>query len=124
MTNSTEAEKLLELADYCEAAMGPSVRLDECIYDAINTPEGVDPLSLDPPDITPAYTNSLDAAMTLVPTDEFGEPVLWQIFSGGHTKPEVRVITDAGEFDASGNTDAIALCAAALRARAAMEPSK
>lgn len=71
-----------------------------------------------------AYTASLDAAMTLVPE---GAQTVLHTFAEGLPHAEVFAPlpdnwqTDEGQFE--GATPALALTAAALRARAAQEPS-
>ncbi len=91
---------LLELAERCEAATGPSYVLDLEIAEVIAPTE----LAWQPP-----YTASLDAAMMLVP-DHDG----WIIM--GNSAKVGRQISGAA-------TPALALCAAALRARHEMENS-
>jgi hypothetical protein len=100
---------LLELAARCEAAAGPSFALDIEIAYAINHPlEG----------LAKPYTASIDAARTLVPEEH--DLFLMQ----GHgekasaaTPHRQSAITD----ERSAATPALALCAASLRARAALE---
>jgi hypothetical protein len=120
MTPSTDTRvsALLQLAERCEKAAGPDRKLDVAIYKAI--PE----LLLE----VPAYTASLDAAMQLVPED-----FRWW-FSCGNIRPtgeppEVQQAfakvwqSTTAEHDLwrgdGATTPALALCAAALRARAA-----
>jgi hypothetical protein len=69
----------------------------------------------------PAFTRSLDAAVTLVP-----EGWTWARYHSGAVEcmtlngPGGSILFERGE----GNSSALALCAAALRARAAMaQPS-
>lgn len=138
-------EEMLSLAERCERATGPDDMLDRDIKIACeglrDTPEGyrwklfpdevVDrqqfPLLY--PDGTPtnrqmmsspAYTSSLDAAMTLVP-----EVLEWETGSVGWARlrpadtldqldPRVVLVRKAA-------TPALALCAASLRARASSE---
>lgn len=121
MTNHLP-ERLLELAERVEAAMGPDRELDFYIWAALNgVTEITDPAEgrdangewhlygfVDP------YTASLDAAMTLVPEgQEFGcgskdaTGTAWA-WAGQHNGPEEI---------ASAATPALALCAAALRAQ-------
>jgi hypothetical protein len=64
----------------------------------------------------PAYTTSIDAAMTLVP-----EGYDWII---GHTNGGLTIHAEVGDRQQwFANTPALALTAAALRARAASTPS-
>jgi hypothetical protein len=130
MTNMTPSpERARELAERCEAATGPDREIDAAICRTtkvcVEQPDGswmryltdgychsMHPLNV---------TSSIDAALTLVPQDEFEEPWLWSIASGGHTTATAEVINaDSVEtFNGKGRTDALAICAAALRARAA-----
>lgn len=106
-------DDMLRLAERCESASGPDVALDECIYDALFIPAGVDPWSADPPEVTPAYTSSLDDAMSLVPA---GAEVTTQTFGG----PGPMALVDPNERFRSGKTLPLAICSAALRARHSM----
>jgi hypothetical protein len=120
-----DAGKLLELAAMCEAASGPDRDIDvllaplqglrivqeghplgRCVYDANG--HGV-PL--------PSYTRSLDAAMSLVPkglfpTMDFETVRCWLRKAGGFD-------VEHGPAYGFAVTMPLALCAAALRARAA-----
>jgi len=132
-------EAIIALASRCEQATGPDRQLDVEIVAAI-TPgivgiergpldgSGDDYLFVfDPPRawseswlLVPRYTGSLDAALTLVPD---GHAISLHIDADG------TVIAGCMPDDGDGCTDAdicasnapLALCAAALRARAAME---
>ncbi len=112
---------LLELADRCEAATGPDHNLDAMIH-ARDGIEGIGYSSA-----APAYTASLNAAMTLVP-----EGMNWM--AGNRNQPLARAYVENGELHFLGGqaknpalrwhecvaaTPALALCAAALRALAA-----
>lgn len=122
---------LLELAVRCEAATGPD-RQTECdIFTALN-PEWLphktdlgtfvnDKSLRDTPylsrntKLAPRYTASLDAALTLVPVG-----VAWCLYSDSSIEygpePEAGCMLNGYGLDAA--TPALALCAAALRARA------
>lgn len=117
---------LLELAERCEKAEGPDRELDagialaigwrDCIPCAFNGVKHRMGGILN----APAYTASLDAAMTLVP-----EGYHWQAGVGieteyGHRDKAYAWCSqeDCGELSVAA-TPALALCAAALRARAA-----
>jgi len=130
---------LLELAKRCEQASGPERELDGAIWCAVN---GYDFLGWDgagvmwrkrghdrshyPADRVRIFTASLDAALTLVPEgwpwslDATQRPPYREcgradIFApGGGLKP-----TDV--MDVYAATPALAICAAALRARAAKD---
>jgi hypothetical protein len=119
---------LLALAERCEAATGPDRELDKAIFDALPfdaLPKGIEGIA--------RYTASLDAAMTLVP-----EGALWEVdhklnIGPGDTfeQPEGEPARDfrAGvgigdvpaqwTYGRNFSSSALALCAAALRARAA-----
>lgn len=107
---------LLALAERCEKAEGPDRELDEAIMDAREQWSG-DYIWLD-------YTRSLDAAMTLVPenADAAGERYRLEGYnSPGVLAPHVRASAwVAGAARCYAATPALALCAAALRARAAI----
>lgn len=100
---------LLELAERCEAATGPSYVLDLEIAEVIAPTE----LAWQPP-----FTASLDAALMLVPEGWTGivpitggdDAWLWQERALAGTGHRCRAATPA-----------LALCAAALRARHEME---
>jgi hypothetical protein len=113
----TDPATLLALAERCEQAAGPDRELDFTIDDFM-LKHGPEADRIRNPRYVLPYTASLDAAVTLVPE--------------GHEwlrKNEIcmtvyRVPADLKEWarhiDARGATPALALCAAALRARAAM----
>jgi hypothetical protein len=113
-----------ELAERCEQATGPDRLLDGeiwreahglTIYDVL-TPEGEISVSV------PYLTASLDAAMTLVPEGRgliykrHGIKNVWRVQI--HSGDETTFI----EGDAA--TPALALCAAALKARASQETTR
>lgn len=116
MTPDTEAAKIAALADRCEAATGPDREIDRAIIDAFGwrNDHGV-PI---PPGYIgiPAYTASLDAAMTLVPK---GAPE-WNVEGWGSPSAvhDGRLSTGwvSGARRVYAATPALALCAAALRA--------
>ena len=126
----TNPATLLALADRCEQAAGPDRELDQDITKLLvpnnarhiyrsrrgwsffvsDSGKGIEWLENQP------YTASLDAAVTLVPEGcgyDFGKNLLGYAW-GGITMP------DHNEVETSAATLALALCAAALRARAAM----
>lgn len=126
--------ELLELAARCEAAVGPSKTLDVAIADALglktlngmgravylhNSPKG----SFAPP----RYSASLDAAMTLIEQGELCVRFGW------NTNPDAKLLSGAvaailyADFsgtvaEGEGKTPPLAICAAALRARASTTP--
>ncbi len=137
----TERGKLLELAEWCEAAEGPDRELDaqiwlacvpgstrselrywhaaigkECVIDETRQADGR-------LIVVPAYSASIDAAMTLVPEgwfcmvangyDKKGKPCL--VKSTAFICPLDNI---AGAEPVNATTPALALTAACLRARA------
>lgn len=125
---------LLELADRCEAAMGPDRELDFWIYVRLNPgkdsdeaiQQDIDLVGIDGMYIPHAYTASIDAAMTLVPTEivpNIRRGTWWcQVETLGPTAHVAYENGDSGIIEESGKADtpSLALCAAALRARAAL----
>jgi hypothetical protein len=110
-----QGKSLLTLAERCERAAGPDRELDVDIAEQV---------SLWTQQLTaPDFTTSLDAAMTLVP-----EGLEWGAGTYGNPDTEgpwawcaTQQQSAECEFGYSrGATPALALCAAALRARAAM----
>ena len=119
----THQPKLVELAERCEAATGPDRKLDMAIVHALSGvlgepwPEATGMRMVeacdsfeDSRDTVARYTASLDAAMTLVP-----EGWIWDVTSTG----TAWVMEDGGDPQLFGDaaTPALALCAAALRAK-------
>lgn len=108
---------ILELANRCETEE-PSRELDHCIWWALRP----NVTGEEPP---PSYTTSLDAAVTLVP-DQWAWFVEWigAPFTEGMARlwiPGQRTLNLATEqVHVEAKTPALAICAAALRARAAM----
>ena len=141
-------KEMLELAERCERINGPCRQMDARIVVALGEmpewarvvhagrklvwtrrdhAEPVVSIGKHGPDIpVPAFTASLDQAMTLVPE---GDGIGWQV-SGGGCAGVWRISTDPDDYDASrfpapiwqaagkAATPALALCAASLRARA------
>jgi len=115
----TDRATLLALAERCEHTAGPDRELDSAIAAGLGWPDG----RYSPP-ILPFervrlprhYTASLDAALTLVP-EGCGYQIISGFDEGGLTHASVYVPEiDNGERGDSA-TAALALCAAALRAR-------
>lgn len=103
----SDAATLLALAARCEREESSYV-LDRDIAMAIDNLRG----------FLPNYTSSLDAAVTLVPKEYKNS------WSAGDNSGEDKVFGRLGyEHEATGLTPALALCAAALRARAALTHS-
>ena len=111
-----DVSDLLELAARCEAATGPNLAVDVAIENAC-----VEPTGFPKKWIALAYSKSLDAAMTLVPEG-------WMVANISQTDAgtwwaELRkgYITSYSAVAMSGHykvaTPALALTAAALRAR-------
>jgi hypothetical protein len=110
------AAELLALAEQCEMMAGPEWMMDCSIASVIGWPAAV---------TRKPYTASLDAAMALVPED-YG----WRLWmpaasqSADGDRPRVTLWKPVRSYaprDTDAATPALALCAAALRARAAME---
>lgn len=121
----------LELADACEKATGPDYGLELDIYKAcrpelyqraldalLKSPIGprLAPVDYDGYIKPPAYTASLDAAMTLVP-----EGWEWTINTFANPKKASAYLVNAADDMVRPRkqyqaTPALALCAAALRA--------
>jgi hypothetical protein len=130
----TQRDELLALAERCEKAREGSRELDGLIWKAACEKPGdiwsrdlIDGniwMRQDPEDTVayeapPAYTTSLDAAMTLVPTGHD-----WSLFfDNGSALAGCMPSSEDGcdWIDVPGATPALALCAAALRAAAEME---
>lgn len=109
-----------DLIKQLEQAQGPDRELDRAIHDLIYTPDW------NKTDFGPVayYTTSIDAALTLVPPHH-----LWQLKQGIQCTAIVWMLEtdyDEGGHDVptgySTTFPAIALCIAALRARAAIKP--
>ena len=106
---------LLELAERCEAATGPDLKLERDIRKALGLYHSVSAAKC-------RFTRSLDAAMTLVP-----EGVSFAVGKGIETELGgsatdyawcgSKAVPHEGPY-AWAATPALALCAAALRARA------
>lgn len=100
-------DKLIELAERAEQATGPDSAMDFDIARTIADLSGSNQPIL-------AYTASLDAAMTLVPEGWF--------WTGGRDREGRGAMAVVSQDDclvpAVAATPALALCAAALRARA------
>jgi hypothetical protein len=121
--------ELLQLAERCEKAEGPDRATDHAIYEAVIIalghtitrsdegfrvePRGCDYFTTITPAMVLAYTSSLDAALTLVP-----EGCNWSAESDGsaHVWKGGDYYADISEYGKAA-TPALALCAAALRAR-------
>jgi hypothetical protein len=107
-----KSKKLAELAALCEAATAPDREMDAVIHFVIKDGIGVGYAS-----DAPAFTASLDAALTLVPEGDswtlsrLGDGLFWCSTSF----PD-----EADNFVCTAKTPAMALAGAALRARAAM----
>jgi len=108
---------LIELAERCEAAVGPDRAIDLAISSALNTGRSTDPRNPGPRH----YTSSLDAAMTLVPEGW----TAWELRTRrGKTLFTAHVSRESpeGEDEVCGTATipALALTAACLRALAHM----
>lgn len=121
-------DDLMRLAERCEAAIGANRKLDHEINIAIGRPQEWVGFLL------PRFTASLDAAMTLVPEEDdswsllkrpsdegasFKATVSWTEVTR-HKKPQPYVMRQPRVRWAEAATPALALCAAALKATAAL----
>jgi hypothetical protein len=103
-----------------EAATGPDYDIDREIWRAVDHDAAEEYAACE----TPAYTASLDAAVSLVPSG-----CKWSLYSQSHDEPPCAYcVPNMGRHpwpawvdDAYAATPALALCAAALKARQAME---
>lgn len=113
---------LLVLAEWCETATGPDRELDAAIQRALGS-GSTEHWFADflgnwvTDDHAPTYTASLDAAMTLAGSDAGFWLAKGRKWAAGYG--DEFALGDGGE----AATPALALCAAALRARAASTPS-
>lgn len=122
-------ETLLALAARCEKASGPDRELDATIapLTGLTVVDEGHPIGrmcyddIGAAHLMPRYTVSLDAAMTLIGSDAY-----WRLGNDGEG-PDVsafKATVTSGDgptltfHDALATTPALALCAAALRARA------
>ena len=115
-------EQLIEIAERCEKATGPDREIDGRIHFAtvLAEPWPDDGMRLvaateqfeDSRDTVARYSSSLDAAMTLVP-----EGCAFEVTTTGFS-PGASVVRPGVNEGAYAATPALALCAAALRARA------
>jgi hypothetical protein len=123
----TDRDTFLSIARWCEAAEGPDRELDaEIMRLFTNSVESDDgdwwygPHD-EMPRKVPAFTASIDAALTLVP-----EGWKWSLHSADdHSVPCAYCVPNMGRLpwpewvtDILATSPALALCAAALRARA------
>ena len=120
-------QALLDLAVRCEQATGPDRELDAEIAKAVGAKHGpFEKVSMETRSVTyydeiaTAYSASIDAALTLVP-----EGCQYQLDSHYHVarvwhywEPYCADDDGSEHFDAEANTEALALCAAAIRAKA------
>jgi hypothetical protein len=120
----TSSNTVSDLAERCEAATGPDRELDCAIAVALGrTDEGGSGFHRTFPDDSVfeqvralLFTASLDAAMTLVP-----EGAVWSVGNFGFDEKPMSTV---GEIEVNAATPALALCAAALKARAALKQAR
>lgn len=128
MTDLIAREGLVDLAERCEKASGPDRELEWRIAEAIGVGEWRQSTVWPPfmpgskiDKAIPAYTASLDAAMTLVP-DQHSYGI--EAYTPDHNTLgwTVHLLLDANILgrgvSAFATTFSLALCAAALKARA------
>jgi hypothetical protein len=128
----TTPDSLKQLAERVEAATGPDRELDEAIcaalYPTYELPYAARCAPTHIQSIVPRYSASLDAAMTLVPEGWCKTVADWWC---GDDKPPffadcgdldaLKADVDGIIFQAWAATPALALTAAALRARASIQ---
>lgn len=110
-------DKRIELAERCERAAGPDREIDMEIYRSLDhaIEQSWPHWNKEQQDmVTPEYTASLDAALTLVP------PWSWRVGNLASGRAFADLGTQKSLQCIEGATPALALCAAALRARATM----
>ena len=118
----TKAEQFEALALRCEQATRADRELDAAIYIVAVRGESPSDFRINPQfaDYIPKYTDSLDAALTLVPEGahvDVGKQTGWPTTNRCFAEVDFVQVWVAA-------TPALALCAAALRARAQMERGK
>lgn len=124
--NSAIRKTLLALASRCEAATGPDRELDEAIATAIypGIRRVADRWCLHDVHVRiEGYTASLDAAMTLVPEGWYLDLHDWRWTDDPRWIASLQGITKGERWAGAsgcGPAPAVALCAASLRARAAL----
>lgn len=128
---------LLALADRCEAAAGPDREMDASIFAALNPtlfPHKTKPHFFVNSEklrdteyqsrntfAVPRFTASIDAALTLVPEGMRDEIEITTLYQIARVTINMNHGPDGGPFYGSNvcNSISLAICAAALRARAA-----
>ena len=107
---------MTDLTARIESADGPDRELDVAIHESIgNAVDRGCPADWHSEDETPRYTASIDAALTLVPDD-----LVWHVSSGDRRGGYVSIESGddrVPEFKGLASTPALALAAAALKAR-------
>lgn len=119
MATPDELEALARRCETEEASWDLSIAIELAITPGTKRWTGKGPFCVETADQRrynpPAYASSLDAAVTLVP-DEFKNA-----WSAGDNSSEYRIFASLGyEYETTGLTPALALCAASLRARASL----
>lgn len=105
---------LIALAERCEAATGPDIVLTQDIADYAES-AGLISIAM----LVPDYTASIDAALTLVPGPDWEWSLEWETGSDGQMFARCALGDPMRFCDCEAPTLALAICAAALRARAA-----
>ena len=127
MVGQTELVALGECCERCERADGPDRKLDLAI-DLIVRPDEWSPKVRNAVEATcpdwfdddelPPYTRSFDAALNVLPTADWEYSLEWQASSGIREMIAIVKVGDPMLFmEAEAASPALAMCAAALRAR-------
>ena len=136
----TKAEQLLALAVRCEEATGAGRELDAAIYQSLNpthlpipnapvgrfydpdmiSARGAEKFITRGTFIAPNWSKSLDAALSLVPGEAMRKSGDSAIGLMGDFFCDI-VIGDGRDFHGNSANEPLAICAASLRALAAME---
>lgn len=120
MPTPTMSELLAKL----ENAVAGTTRFDYDIFRAV-TPSAANWLDDCPPGGLPCYTTSIDAALTLMPPGAFFHVGKQESDAYAKVTPPLPGRSNylhAREYEVSAPTPALAVCIAALRARANLPP--
>lgn len=115
MTRDSIREGLVDLAEACEKASGPDRDLDTDIFcqEILRENPGRETFRPAAAMLAPRYTASIDAAMSLVPEGHDADVYIRQ-----RRSTAMVIIPEGGGRQSYAATPALALVAAALRAKA------